>query len=281
MYESKRYSRLTELFSNINMNINYIAPTYKNTITQSIYDKYVITDDIFSLRNSPMKKAELSVTLNFLEVFRNIRKNYSSGIFLTFESDIYLYEDINDIKKIIDVANKLYSDWDCIHIGYDKPNYLEKKEIIYLERRYNPRGMDSILWTYNGIIRFLNYLEKIDCKCSLTFQRNYIYYYTLIIFIINAVTIFFQEKLKEMSLVILPFSIMLLIAGIINIIYTFEYVNDMKKQNCKCSESIVRDLMFIFAILQSFVIIIFFLTIISIFVFKVKLPKMKQGLSLK
>jgi hypothetical protein len=131
------------------------------------------------------------------------------------------------------------------------------------------------------IMYYLYYLEKIDCKCSLTFQRNYIYYYTLIIFIINAFTIFFQEKLKEMSLVILPFSIMLLIAGIINIIYTFEYVNDMKKQNCKCSESIVRDLMFIFAILQSFVIIIFFLTIISIFVFKVKLPKMKQGLSLK
>jgi hypothetical protein len=137
------------------------------------------------------------------------------------------------------------------------------------------------LFISGTIMYYLYYLEKNDCKCSLTFQRNYIYYYTLIIFIINAVTIFFQEKLKEMSLVILPFSIMLLIAGIINIIYTFEYVNDMKKQNCKCSESIVRDLMFIFAILQSFVIIIFFLTILSIFVFKVNLPKMKQGLSLK
>ena len=137
------------------------------------------------------------------------------------------------------------------------------------------------LFISGTIIYYLHYLEKINCKCSLTFQRNYIYYYTILIFIINAITIFFQKKLKDISLAILPISIMLLIAGLVNIIYTFEYVNDMKKQNCKCSESIVRDLMFIFAILQSFVIIIFFLTILSIFVFKINLLKMKQGLSLK
>lgn len=137
------------------------------------------------------------------------------------------------------------------------------------------------LFISGTIIYYLHYLEKINCKCSLTFQRNYIYYYTILIFIINAITIFFQKKLKDISLAILPISIMLLIAGLVNIIYTFEYVNDMKKQNCECSESIVRDLMFIFAILQSFVIIIFFLTILSIFVFKVNVLKMKQDLSLK
>ena len=137
------------------------------------------------------------------------------------------------------------------------------------------------LFISGTIMYYLYYLEKINCKCSLTFQRNYIYYYTIIIFIINAVTIFFQKKLKELALVILPISIILLIAGIVNIIYTFEYVNDMKKQNCKCSDSIIKDLMFILAILQSFVVIIFFLTILSIFVFKINLLKMRQGLKLK
>jgi hypothetical protein len=137
------------------------------------------------------------------------------------------------------------------------------------------------LFISGTIMYYLYYLEKMDCKCSLTFQRNYIYYYTLIIFIINALTIFFQETLRQISLAVLPISIALLIAGIINIIYTFEYVHDMKKQNCNCSESIVRDLMFIFAILQSFVISIFFLTIIYIFVFKRNLPKMKPSLRLK
>jgi hypothetical protein len=137
------------------------------------------------------------------------------------------------------------------------------------------------LFISGTILYYLYYLEKNDCKCSLTFQRNYIYYYTIVIFIINATTICFQEKLKEISLVILPFSIILLIAGIINIIYTFEYVDDMKKQNCNCSISMIRDLMFILAIIQSFVIIIFFLSIISIFVFKINLPKLKSGLKMK
>jgi hypothetical protein len=137
------------------------------------------------------------------------------------------------------------------------------------------------LFISGTILYYLYYLEKINCKCSLTFQRNYIYYYTIIIFVINAVTIFFQKKLKEMALVILPISIMLLIAGLVNIIYTFEYVNDMKKQNCKCSDSIVKDLMFIVAVLQSFVIITFLLTILSIFLFKINLQKMTQGLKLK
>jgi len=130
------------------------------------------------------------------------------------------------------------------------------------------------------IIYYLHYLEKINCKCSLVFQRNYIYYYTIAIFIINTTSIFFQNKLNDLSIVLLPFSIILLIAGIINIVYTIEYVNDMKKQNCKCSDSIVRDLMFILAILQSFVIILFFLTVISIFLFKINLPQVRK-LSLK
>ena len=142
-------------------------------------------------------------------------------------------------------------------------------------------GPSVTLLITGTILYYLNYLKTIDCKCSLTFQRNYIFYYTVVLFVMNLLTICFQEKLKELALIILPFSIILLIAGIINIVYTIEYVQDMKKQNCKCSESIIRDLMFIFAILQSFVISIFFLTILSIFIFKINLPKMKPGLRLK
>jgi len=122
------------------------------------------------------------------------------------------------------------------------------------------------------IIYYLNHLTTIDCKCSLTFQRNYIFYYTIIVFIINLFTICFQDKLKELALMILPISILLVIAGIINIIYTIEYVQDMKKQNCKCSESMIRDLMFIIVILQICVWAILFFTMLTIIVFKVNLP---------
>jgi hypothetical protein len=71
---------------------------------------------------------------------------------------------------------------------------------------------------------------------------------------------------------ILPISILLLIAGIINIVYTIEYVQDMKKQNCKCSESMIRDLMFIIVILQICVWSILLLTILTIIIFRINLP---------
>ena len=120
------------------------------------------------------------------------------------------------------------------------------------------------------IIYYLNHLEKIECKCSLTFQRNYIYYYTISFFLINVLNIFFYN-----TMFILPIQIILLLAGIINIVYTIEYVEDMKKQNCKCSESMIRDLMFIIAILKIFVYIIFILIILSIFLFKMNLNLQK------
>ena len=119
------------------------------------------------------------------------------------------------------------------------------------------------------IIYYLNHLEKIECKCSLTFQRNYIYYYTISFFIINVLNLFFHKT------IILPIQIILLLAGIINIVYTIEYVEDMKKQNCNCSESIIRDLMFIIAVLKISVYIIFILIILFIFLFKISNLRIK------
>jgi len=135
------------------------------------------------------------------------------------------------------------------------------------------------------VIYYLYYLEKINCKCSLTFQRNYIYYYSISFFFINIINIFFQDKIKKLSIILLPVSIILLIAGIINIVYTIEYVDDMKKQNCECSESIIRDLMFIIAILQicAFIIvfIVLIMSIIAINVLKITPKQISSRLKLR
>lgn len=127
------------------------------------------------------------------------------------------------------------------------------------------------LFISGTIIYYLHYLENIGCKCSLIFQRNYIYYYTIVLFFVNLISILFHTNLKEfhISIQLLPISMILLIAGIINIVYTIEYVQDMKKQNCKCSESFIRDLMFIIAILQIAAFIIVILTMISIITLKI------------
>jgi hypothetical protein len=130
---------------------------------------------------------------------------------------------------------------------------------------YQYIGPSINLFIGGSIIYYLNHLEKIGCKCSLKYQRNYIFYYTISLFIINFISLFFQDRLKQYALIVLPFSMLLLIAGIMNIIYTIEFVEDMKKQNCTCSESIVRELMFVLAILQIAVYVLFFTLIIYIF----------------
>jgi hypothetical protein len=67
--------------------------------------------------------------------------------------------------------------------------------------------------------------------------------------------------------------IVIVIAGIINIVYTIEYVNDMKKQNCQCSESFIRDLMFIIAILQISAFVIVIITMTTIIGLKIDVNK--------
>jgi hypothetical protein len=41
------------------------------------------------------------------------------------------------------------------------------------------------------------------------------------------------------------------IAAIVNVAFTIEFVNDMKRENCACSDSVFKDIMYIIAIIQA------------------------------
>jgi prepilin signal peptidase PulO-like enzyme (type II secretory pathway) len=105
------------------------------------------------------------------------------------------------------------------------------------------------------IIYYLRHLEKLGCLCAMTPQRNYIYYYTIILVLFNLVNLFLlpnmnKNSVKPFAMIMGPIAILLLIGGVINIVYTIEFVQDMKKKNCECSKSVFREMMFILAILQ-------------------------------
>ena len=105
------------------------------------------------------------------------------------------------------------------------------------------------------IIYYLRHLEKLGCLCAMTPQRNYIYYYTIILVLFNLVNMFLlpnmnKNSVKPFAMIMGPIAILLLIGGVINIVYTIEFVQDMKKKNCECSKSVFREMMFILAILQ-------------------------------
>lgn len=205
IFELEHNLFLKQLFLNLNIdNISYISNTYKHTITDDEYNKNITLQNVLKLRKNKIKKSELSLILNYKYILEDIEKNYKSGMFLIFESDITIGKDISKIQDFLNfVKNK--NDFDLIHIGeYDKriwetPNfngYLGYDERIIhnintedltnsnsdfrLFRKFYTRCTDSFLWNYNGIVKFLKYLnvtEKnygvpLDLYMSNFFEKN-------------------------------------------------------------------------------------------------------------
>lgn len=177
-------------------NISFISPTYKHTITDDDMNKYVSENIIQNYRIYPMKKSEISLFLNYKAVLESIDRNYKDGSFLIFESDAFIIdENMNKLNDFLNYIESRRNLWDIIHIGYSNEeetfgnpyisgttpyrNYLLSNEFQtpcidqtpYIEditnecdpvrmiRKYHTRCTDSFLWNYNGIIKFLKYMN--------------------------------------------------------------------------------------------------------------------------
>jgi hypothetical protein len=205
-FEPERYERLNTMFSNIGLNkynLSFICPTYKQTITDEIMNKHVKYNLVKRLRRIGMKKAEISLFLNYKEVLETIVKNYSDGLFLIFESDVFCDNnfDINKLNRFVQNFSNNKNSWDLIHIGKggeneyfgkpycdcimpyrDKPNNLPNMYIedittpndeFRLIRKFHTRCTDSFLWNFKGIVKFLNYMNE-----NLYYDAPFDYYMT-------------------------------------------------------------------------------------------------------
>ena len=99
------------------------------------------------------------------------------------------------------------------------------------------------------IIYYLKNLENIGCKCALNFKHDYIFYYTCFALAVGLSSIMFGT-FKSMQMFLMIIFIPYGIAAIINLFMTISYVDEMKKINCDCSESVFRTMMYILAILN-------------------------------
>lgn len=181
--------------------IKYISPTYKTTITKEIYDKYTSKQLVRYLRKSNLTYGELSLFLNYRAVLEDIEKNYKDGLFLILESDVMISNDINKFNKFLDFfLNKEFdlihlglfdsgvfnvSLTDDFITGYrlrnerlndDVLHYAKEytKETKYIEditnqndefrviRKFYTRCTDSFLWKYSGIVKFLNFMIRLE-----------------------------------------------------------------------------------------------------------------------
>jgi hypothetical protein len=114
------------------------------------------------------------------------------------------------------------------------------------------------------IIYYLKNLETIGCKCALNFKHDYIFYFTSFALAIGISNILFGTFVPFqmfMMIILVPY----LIAGVVNLFMTISYIDEMKKINCDCSESIFRTMMYILAILN--ICIISLSVLIFIFIF--------------
>lgn len=190
-FEPLRYERLKNILTGLdikNENITFKCDTYKHTITDEIYNKYIKNDIVRNLRpHVPSRKSELSLTLNFRYIFEDIIKNYKDGVFLLFESDVIPYNKIDELNECFEKLKD--KDWDCISLGYstysDTHNYCaiegetpyrKRPNILLLKnnnkedlstpndkirfiRKFHTRCTDSLLFSYNGVCKFLKHLQ--------------------------------------------------------------------------------------------------------------------------
>lgn len=103
------------------------------------------------------------------------------------------------------------------------------------------------------IIYYLVTLERLGCACAMNFKRNYILGYNAV-YITNTVVALFMGMpaifglyAKYPLLWLIPF--ILFIGAIVNVVFVIQFVNELKREHCACSDSVYKDVMYVLSIL--------------------------------
>lgn len=177
-FEKERYERLKFVMKYLALptdSYTFLCATYKNTITDSEYEKYVRTPmkNLLPWVDRKLRKSELSLILNLYTILAEIDKQYLDGIFLILESDVVPKDDsIDKLPKFLEEVYRMRNEWECIHIGHGSEDQLWKTpftesltkggDTIRLSRHLNTRCTDSMLWTKQGIEKMLKYMRKTE-----------------------------------------------------------------------------------------------------------------------
>jgi hypothetical protein len=182
LYEPERYTKLNNFPVIDPKCVNYFCPTWKTTISDEEIEHHRISNKVTRIRNLGIKKAELSLTLNYKKILERIVTRYSDGIFLILESDVYRCSSKDKMNNLIKTIYSNRGLIDCAHIGdvsdnlltclynefstpYRGPIKAETPILMELEghklyRKMHTKCTDSLLWTMNGILKFLRWMNS-------------------------------------------------------------------------------------------------------------------------
>jgi len=145
--------------------------------------------------------------------------------------------------------------------------------------------MDNLTLFFTGfqlllqglIINYLFHLESKGCECAMDYKRTYILSYLVINTIFVILSLFtnvlkYTANNKLGSFLLSAYSV----GGILNIAFIIEYVNMLKAKKCDCSESVYRDLLYVFAIIDALVLGMAMLLVVYMILFSAKVNGKKR-----
>jgi len=188
-FEPDRYNHIIDTFNNkLNTNIHNIefhCPTYKTTINKEFLKDKIPDNSIESVLNFSRKKAEISLFYNHYSVLKHIKNNYKEGYFLICESDVIPNKNMDNFNNFVSFLNNNEEKWDIINIGtpytymiFDNfflEDFTNQTNEYRLIRKKQTRCTDSFIFSYSGIVKYLNIIET-DLNYELAYDHymNYI-----------------------------------------------------------------------------------------------------------
>ena len=98
-------------------------------------------------------------------------------------------------------------------------------------------------------VNYLYSLEEAGCECAMDFKRKYIMIYTGIFVVYSLLSnLVAPAFFRSFAYITLP---VILVAGIVNVVYTLQYVRQLQADNCKCSESVYREILYAVGIINA------------------------------
>jgi hypothetical protein len=160
--EPDRITYLENYFKSENMNVTYFQPWYKTNLTSEIIQKYVPINA--SLHDRPLRMSEISLFLNYIYLFEKILREYNDGIFLILESDVIFTDKLTTyMNTLLSVTHNNNINYDCISIGagckLTIPGVDSNSKNFCFMQTEKTRATDSMVYTYNGIKKFMSYLN--------------------------------------------------------------------------------------------------------------------------
>lgn len=119
------------------------------------------------------------------------------------------------------------------------------------------------------IIYYLVSLERLGCACAMNFKRNYILGYNAFYITYAIVSLFMGQQgifqLHQKYPLLWLISVLQFIGAIVNAVFVIQFVNELKREDCACSDSVYKDVMYISSILAA--IVLGFTILLYVFLF--------------